>query len=299
MKIDIAVPTYRGLLNPQAKNAMDRLLAYSNCTCFTQNAALARQMFEAIERAGRKPVNIRLPQHNPFHNTDECPVGKHSIHVIPQVNACVIHWARNHLLMNMRKDADKVLFCDDDIVVEQDTLERLLAHKKDIVAGLCTKRIDPPEPVMRQWMDEIQNYGVILQWQEGKLVEVDACGTGLLLISRKVIEDVGRAYHPKEYADHGDGFWFEFLRGPHGQEWGEDLSFCWKARRLGYQMFVDTAVTPGHVGEYPYGVADYLQYQEAVLAAGGITAYRRGEARKQVAHWEFPKRTSDELVEVL
>jgi hypothetical protein len=188
--------------------------------------------------------------------------------------------------MNMRKNTDYVMFCDDDIVVEKDTLERLLSHKKQIIAGLCTKRIDPPEPVFRQWMDEIQNYGVILQWQEGKLVEVDACGTGLLLIAREVIEKMAAAYHPKEYAEHGDGFWFEFLRGPHNQEWGEDVSFCWKARRLGYQIFVDTSVTPGHVGEYPYGVPDYLCYQESVLAAGGLGAYRKGEARKHEATWE-------------
>ena len=306
MRIDLCVPTYRGLLNPQAKNAMDELIAYSNCSCFAQNADLAIHLFEAA-KAGRKIAN--LPKHNPYHNQGDCPLGKHSIHVVPQVNACVIHWARNHLLMNRRKDADYVLFCDDDIVVEKDTLERLLSHKKDIVAGLCTKRIDPPEPVFRQWMDEIQNYGVILQWQEGKLVEVDACGTGLILISRKVIEEVAQAYHPQEYADHGDGFWFEFLRGPHNQEWGEDVSFCWKARRLGYQMFVDTSVTPGHVGEYPYGVADFLQYQEAVLAAGGLGAYRRpsdasavglaqlSKQKKIAAQWST-KEEAKELAEV-
>jgi len=63
----------------------------------------------------------------------------------------------------------------------------------------------------------------------------------------------------------------------------------WKARRLGYQVFVDTSVCPGHVGEYPYGVQDYLCYQDAVLAAGGLASYRM-EQRKKSAEWiEAPK----------
>lgn len=282
-------------MNAQAKNAMDALLHYSACSCFTNNADLARRMFDAIKNANGKRPNIQLPPTNPYHHPADCPKGKHDIHVIPQVNACIIHWARNDLLTRRRMDADYVMFSDDDIVLEKDTLERLLSHKKDIVAGLCTKRVDPPEPVFRQWHDEIQNYGVILKWQEGKLVEVDATGTGLLLISKKVIEDVAQAYHPQEYAEHGNGFWFEFLRGPHSQEWGEDVSFMWKARRLGYRIYVDTSVTPGHVGEYPYGVADYLQYQEAVLAAGGLGSFRKAEREKETANWDKPQTELQEV----
>lgn len=289
MKIDLAVPTYKGLMKPAAKNAMDALIQYSNCSCFIQNAGLVPQLYEAA-RTGRKIKN--LPEKNPFHNQEDCPHGKHSIHVISQVDACVIHWARNDLLRRRRKDADFVLFCDDDIVVEKDTLERLLSHKKDIVAGLCTKRADPPEPVFRQWLDEIQNYGIIMEWPEGKLVEVDATGTGLLLVSRKVIEDVAREFYP--FSNNGDGFWFEFMKGPHGAEWGEDVSFCWKARRLGFRIFVDTSVVPGHIGDYPYGVGDFLYYQEAVKAAGGFAAFRLAEMKKFAA-WDKDDRPTLQL----
>lgn len=292
MKIDIACPTYRGLMRPGAKNAMDELIRYSSCTCFVQNAGLAPELYEAA-RTGKKVRD--LPPNNPFHGPEKCPLGKHDIHVISQVDACVIHWARNDLLRRRRKDADYVLFCDDDIVVTKDTLERLLSHKKDIVAGLCTKRIDPPEPVFRQWKDEIQNYGIIIEWPQGKLVEVDATGTGLIMISRKVIEEVALNYYP--FSKKGDGFWFEFLRGPHGAEWGEDVSFCWKARRLGFQIFVDTSVVPGHIGDYPYGVNDYLCYQEAVVAAGGLSAYRMAEMKKFAA-WDPQDRPQLQLEEV-
>ncbi len=172
------------------------------------------------------------------------------------------------------------------VVLERDTLDRMLSHKKDIVAGLCTRRIDPPEPVIRRWNETIQNYEVILKWPQGQLLEVDAVGTGVILLSRQVIEDVAVAFHKEEYEMFlGNGFWFEFLKGPQGNEWGEDVSFCWKARRLGYRIYVDTSINPGHVGEYPYGVNDYLCYQEEVLKAGGLRPYREANAKKEKAEW--------------
>jgi len=47
VKIDAAVPCYRGMMTAQAKNAMDNLLEYSNCSCFPQNAQLAIKLYEA------------------------------------------------------------------------------------------------------------------------------------------------------------------------------------------------------------------------------------------------------------
>src|SRR5690242_5524803 len=258
MKIDIAVPTYRGLMQPAAKKAMDDLLNYSRCTCFAENSELAVVAFDAAQN--RKKAN--LPNTNPFHHPSHCPLGKHDIYVIDQVDASVVHWARNDLLQRRRPEADYVLFCDDDIVVERDTLERLIAHKKDIVAPLCTRRTDPPEPNFRQWMEELQNYGVILKWPVGKFLEIDAIGTGVMLLSRRVIEDVARAYHPGMYRDNGNGIWFEFLRNPYGYEWGEDMSFCWKAQRLGYGIFCDTSILPLHQGLYGFGIEDWLSHQD-------------------------------------
>ena len=107
-----------------------------------------------------------------------------------------------------------------------------------------------------------------------------------MLLSRRVIEDVARAYYPQQYKDSGNGFWFEFIRGPHGLEWGEDLSFCFKAARIGYKIYVDTAVLPEHMGDYGYKIDDYLDHQQAVLAQGGIERYRAKIVKQQVAQWE-------------
>src|SRR5689334_1703668 len=71
----------------------------------------------------------------------------------PEVHgSSVIHWARNFCIAELIKTKHPwthVLFMDDDIVAPDDALIKLLSHKKDIIAGLCTKRIDPPIPNMR------------------------------------------------------------------------------------------------------------------------------------------------------
>ena len=255
------------------KEAMDRALAYSSCRCCLNQGQFAAQMYDALAAGKKSKLD---PSKNPFHAADACPNGKHDIIAPSQVNSCVIHWSRNELLKSRRPDDDYVLFVDDDICIEPDWIERLLSHGKDIVAGLCTRRVDPPEPNHRRWMESIQNYGTVLKWKhDGKLLEVDAVGTGLMLISRKVIEEMAARYHPGQYKADGNGWWFEFLKGPWGNELGEDISFCLKASRMGFGVYVDTSVCPMHMGDYNYEISDYLDYQEKVLAAGGLEEYRR------------------------
>lgn len=68
-----------------------------------------------------------------------------------------------------------------------------------------------------------------------------------------------------------DCWWFQFLDNIVDSqigELGEDLSFCWKAKRLGFKVYADPQVLPGHIGDYAYSVADYRQQVEDAKAAG-------------------------------
>lgn len=59
--------------------------------------------------------------------------------------------------------------------------------------------------------------------------------------------------------------WFQFLTNvvdTQTSEMGEDISFCWKAKKLGYEIFADPQVLPGHVGEYAYSVHDHIEFIE-------------------------------------
>ena len=219
--------------------------------------------------------------------------GAADVYVGPEVHgSSVIHWARNFLIAELIKTKHPwthVLFMDDDIVTPEDGLVKLLSHKKDIIAGLCTKRIDPPIPNMRYSYEENGHvfFKYIERWPEGEVVEVGAVGTGMMLISREALEQIADAYFLAKWEKevfgiteekalqikearlkHFDGtanaFWFRFLSGIHGQdEYGEDIGFCFFAKRYcGIKTFVDTSVKPGHIGKYPFTVDDFIMQRD-------------------------------------
>ncbi len=204
------------------------------------------------------------PEYKPtFHDPGRCPSGKHDVMYPPLSSMSVVHWARNTLVMAMRKNADYALFVDCDMGLEPDTLDRLLSHGKDIVAALTTRRTDPAIPTIRMWSEAEQNFTELLMWDESKtLIEVDAVGTGVMLISRQVLEEVAEAFNPEQYHKSGNGFWFQNIWYPHlSAEAGEDVSFCHRATRLGYKIYVDTTIQPGHYDYYPYSFADYKAHR--------------------------------------
>jgi hypothetical protein len=211
----------------------------------------------------------------------------------PGVRSSVVHWGRNQLLVNLRQrkqPTDYVLLVDDDMTPPEDALIKLLAHDVDIVAGACTVRKDPPVPNFRMWDSRIFNFVTVFDWPLGTLLEVGGAGTAFMLVKTSVLDAVGENYlscrYEREYfglsdevaklleagrrkhaEEKGNEWWFQFLPHPWGDgEFGEDLSFCFKARACGFNVWVDTSVCPGHVGSYEYKIDDYLSYQADMIA---------------------------------
>lgn len=211
----------------------------------------------------------------------------------PGISQSVIHWSRNELFVNLRKrgqPADYVLLMDDDMTPPEDALIRMLAHDVDIVAGACTVRKDPPLPNFRQWVPEIFNFRTAFDWPLDALIEVGGVGAAFMLVKTTALDAIGEYYlscrYEREYLgmsdevakrvsegrrkyarETGNEWWFQFLMHPWGDgEFGEDLSFCFKARECGYKIFVDTSICPGHIGSYEYKIPDYLSYQSEVIA---------------------------------
>lgn len=210
----------------------------------------------------------------------------------PPVSSSVIHWSRNWLiaeLIKSQKPWTHVLFMDDDIVPAPDSLIKMLSHKKDIVAGLCTRRTDPPIPNIRAYIEETGEYREMWTWPEG-LCEVGAAGTGMMLISRHALEQVAEVYFRcmyerevfgmsderaekvseerlKLFDENANAYWFRFLPCLKGSyEMGEDVSFCFVAKRYAkLEVYCDTTVQPGHVGDYVYSIPDFLPYREACI----------------------------------
>ncbi len=211
----------------------------------------------------------------------------------PGISGSVVHWSRNDLLTNLRKSgkpADYALLMDDDMVPPKDALVKLLAHDVDIVAGACTVRKDPPLPNFRVWVPELLSYRTAFEWSGEGLIDVAAVGAAFMLVKTSVFDKIGEytmscryerehmgmkeefaqkleAGKRKHAKETGNEWWFQFLPHPLGDgEYGEDLSFCFKARECGIPVHIDTTVCPGHIGSYAYSISDYLPYQQAILA---------------------------------
>lgn len=142
---------------------------------------------------------------------------------------------RNAIVRNfLETDGDWLWFIDDDMVFESDILMRLLANKVDIVQALTLMRVPPHNATMYMGPDPINFlYTQKVLTDEMRLVEVDACGTGGMLIRRRVLEVLGSP-------------WFDVGHIGTGAL-GEDIAFCEKAKAHGFGVFVDTTTPAGHI----------------------------------------------------
>src|SRR5579859_691411 len=85
----------------------------------------------------------------------------------------------------------------------------------------------------------------------------------------------------KHFDESANAYWFRFLTNLDGSfEMGEDVSFCFMATRYcGLKIYVDTSVQPGHVGQYEYGIKDFLPYRDAMIERARIEGKYRDESQ--------------------
>lgn len=125
------------------------------------------------------------------------------------------------------KEAEYLFFVDDDMLFPPNALVKLLGHQEAIVGGLYFARQAPYLPIAYRHVENNQ-WIAVTQYQAG-LQEVDAIGTGCLLIRRDVLEKMQRP-------------WFEF-----SDRMGEDMFFCDQAKKLGYHILLDGDVKCRHL----------------------------------------------------
>lgn len=210
----------------------------------------------------------------------------------PSMQASNVVWTRNGLISELIKSKQPfthILMMDDDMVPQPNDLVKLLAHNVDIVAGLATRRQDPPIPNHRVWDDEQKLYVELWEWPDG-LIEVAGVGTGMILFTLNALQKVTDAYfeclfekqcfgmpdelaaqwkvaREKEFDRDANAWWFRFIAREGGVgEYGEDIFFCHVARMMGLKVHVDTTVQPGHMGDYAFGIKDFLPYRDDMIA---------------------------------
>lgn len=163
-----------------------------------------------------------------------------------------VHVARDEMGKRaVEINADYLFMIDDDMISDGDIFEKLYASDKDIIAPLAFTRNFPHKPVIyscREGWDSVAqchqfvNYAV-MNYPKDKLVQCDAVGFGAVLIK---VDCLRKMPQP----------WFM-----NPNKTGEDISFCYEAKKHGFLTWMDTRVKLGHVGHPLVITEDYVQTQ--------------------------------------
>lgn len=176
---------------------------------------------------GAREVEQYYLKENPRYVFNYCNVGE-----------IFVPYAREQLADSaMALDSDYLFMVDDDMLCEPDLFYELAKHDKDVVAALAFTRNSPYQPVLYQVID---GYDPVVQksyytntciknYPRNTLVECDAVGFGAVLIKTSVLKKLQKP-------------WF---MGSHGA--GEDIHFCWMAKKAGFHVYMDTSQKMGHL----------------------------------------------------
>ena len=146
---------------------------------------------------------------------------------------CDLVGARTSLVKKaIEKGGTHILFIDTDMYFKADTLEKMLALNKEIVAVDYYKRKFPKElvsyPLEENGRSETEPY------------KATYAGTGLMLIDLEVFKKIAVP-------------WFNFGRDSSGAlSMGEDVWFCRTAKDAGIDTYIDPTILVGHLGEFCY-----------------------------------------------
>lgn len=178
-----------------------------------------------------------------------------------QVNSLVYDSRNLICLQAIENNYDRVMWFDSDMMFTKDTMQMLHADLDgksvmsdtnlsafpgcDMVTGLYFKRRPPYTPVIFSLLDEpAENDGKLVarvhpytMYPHDELFTVAGCGMGCCMTSVKLLKDVwdrfGPAFSPLPWA-------------------GEDISFCHRVNKLGYQIWCDSRISCGHIGQFVY-----------------------------------------------
>jgi hypothetical protein len=151
-----------------------------------------------------------------------------------------------------------MLFIDSDVEFEPEAVIRMMVAKKNII---CTPyRAKSPEINKHIYTVEFKDPKNILVLAEG-LVEIEAGPTGLMLIDRKVFEEIIKNHRDlkiknKVKPDVGKSheFYYNFFNFGFidGYTMGEDVSFCRLARGDGFKIYANIESPTGHHGSFAW-----------------------------------------------
>ena len=207
-------------------------------------------------------------------------------------NECsVISSSRNNIVAGFlnNTDADYLMWIDSDTQFPPYGIPRLMGRDLDIVGGVYYHKDNTAMPTVYR-LAEDNRYRVLTDFKTDRLFEVDGIGTGFLLIKRAVLE----RFTPEVCKAFGTPFGFGYA--PDGTEEGEDLSFCRRAKKLGYKIWADPTIPLGHVGKKASTRDNFREFAEFQAWKRAVETYDNqipGWMSKTELNWLY--RTAKEM----
>ena len=149
----------------------------------------------------------------------------------------LVYFARNRLASKaINEGYTHILFLDSDMVFDESIVETLMFCGKDFVCGAFQARRSPYGSCVFKSLvpvERVKEYGM-------EPFRVKGCGMACTLIStevlRKVQQKYGNCFDPAVYE---------------GITMGEDTAFCWRADKLGEEIWCDPTARVGHIAHVP------------------------------------------------
>lgn len=194
-------------------------------------------------------------------------------------NESLITRARNILTAMFLEDKDSthLMFIDADIEFDPDSVIRMLAMNKDIIAGAYPKKTinwDQVKHAVKEGKEDISSYGadyaINLKFVPGTnkvrthfgAVEVLDASTGFFLVKKEAIQKMVNAYPELFYNNDSAidprfvpycyALWDTMIDPTDKRYLSEDYTFCRRWQQLGGEVWVDPNTRLNHVGAYTF-----------------------------------------------
>ena len=141
----------------------------------------------------------------------------------------------------IKEGCEWLMWLDSDMRFPRDSVERLLAHGKEIVGANYPVKENPPSPVARNYRDGFWFRKRTKPGDKG-IEKITGLGFGVMLTKAIVFKDMDQPWFAIGYAARNKRFH------------GEDLYFCMRAADKGYETWVDHDLTREvrHIGAFEY-----------------------------------------------
>lgn len=172
--------------------------------------------------------------------------------------------------------AEWLWWVDADMGFAHDTVDRLVECadpvERPVVGGLCFAGAVAGEasfgghrsivmPTVYDWLETADQalFAPRMEYERDALVRCNGTGSACVLIHRSLLEAMRVEY--------GDTWYRQVTHPKFGTMFGEDLSFCMKAQRLGAPIFVHTGVRTTHDKGFAFLDEDYFLAQQGRVEA--------------------------------